>query len=98
MYSTPQATTNTSVPLQGPRPIQNVNSFPNMGSNGLAINGDAQVHPNPKTTTSASGQKTFIPSYRLFEDLNVFGNGDQRHNSSSGLSGTNSQSMVGGRK
>ncbi|XP_049352561.1 TOM1-like protein 6 [Solanum verrucosum] len=98
MYSTPQATTNTPVSLQGARPIQNINSFPNMGSNGLAINGDTQVHPNPKTTTPASGQKTFIPSYRLFEDLNVFGNGDQRHNSSSGLSGTNSQSMVGGRK
>lgn len=97
MYSTP--TTNTSVPLQGPRPLQNVNTFPNMGGNGLAINGDTQVHPNPKTpTTTASGQKAFIPSYRLFEDLNVFGTGDQRHNSSSGLSGTNSQSMVGGRK
>lgn len=96
-YSTP--TTNTSVPLQGPRPLQNVNSFPSMGGNGFAINGDTQVHPNPKTPTcTASGQKTFIPSYRLFEDLNVFGTGDQRHNSSSGLSGTNSQSMVGGRK
>ncbi|KAJ8533130.1 hypothetical protein K7X08_016019 [Anisodus acutangulus] len=94
MYSTPQATANTSV-----RPIQNVNSFPTMGNNGLAINGDTQVRPNPKTTTpAAAGQKTFIPSYRLFEDLNVFGNGDQRHNSSSGLSGNNSQSMVGGRK
>ncbi|KAJ8551005.1 hypothetical protein K7X08_000375 [Anisodus acutangulus] len=94
MYSTPQATTNRSV-----RPVQNVNSFPTMGSNGLAINGDTQVRPNPKTiaTPAAGGQKTFTPSYRLFEDLNVFGNGDQRHNSS-GLSGTNSQSMVGGRK
>ncbi|PHT72759.1 hypothetical protein T459_23544 [Capsicum annuum] len=98
MYSTPQATTNASVPLQGPRSIQNFNSFPTMGSNGVAINGDTRVPLHPKTTTPASGQKTFIPSYRLFEDLNVFGNGDQRHNSSSGLSGTNSPSMVGGRK
>ncbi|KAM3217001.1 TOM1-like protein 6 [Capsicum annuum] len=98
MYSTPQATTNASVPLQGPRSIQNFNSFPTMGSNGVAINGDTRVPLHPKTTTPASGQKTFIPSYRLFEDLNVFGNGDQRHNSSSGLSGTNSSSMVGGRK
>ncbi|XP_059305277.1 TOM1-like protein 6 isoform X1 [Lycium ferocissimum] len=89
MYSTPQPTKNTSM-----RPEQNVNPFPTMGSNGLAMNGD----PKTTTTTPAAGQKTFIPSYRLFEDLNVFGNGDQRHNSSSGLSGNNSQSMVGGRK
>ncbi|XP_016474832.1 TOM1-like protein 6 isoform X3 [Nicotiana tabacum] len=95
MYSTPQ---NTSMPLQGPRPVQNVNSIPTMGSNGVAINGDAQIRSSPKTTSSAAGQKPFIPSYRLFEDLNVFGNGDQRHNSSSGVSGTSSQSMVGGRK
>ncbi|BAT83951.1 hypothetical protein LR48_Vigan03g079700 [Vigna angularis] len=51
------------------------------------------------TPASATGQKTFVPSYRLFEDLNVFGNTDGKvSGSSSGLSGTMGPGMIGGRK
>lgn len=53
----------------------------------------------PRGNASAVGQTPFIPTYRLFEDLNVLGNGDGRYktnSSSPSLSGT--QSVVGGRK
>ncbi|XP_014497972.1 TOM1-like protein 6 [Vigna radiata var. radiata] len=52
------------------------------------------------TPATATGQKTFVPSYRLFEDLNVFGNTDGKvSGSSSGLSGgTMGPGMIGGRK
>ncbi|KAH6757140.1 ENTH/VHS/GAT family protein [Perilla frutescens var. hirtella] len=49
-----------------------------------------------------AGQKPFVPSYRLFEDLDVFGNADGRFrptsNATPSLSGSTSQNMVGGRK
>lgn len=53
--------------------------------------------------TSSTGQKPFVPSYRLFEDLNVFGNTDGRmkmtsSSTSSSLSGTMGPGMVGGQK
>ena len=53
--------------------------------------------------STGSGQRPFIPSYRLFEDLNVFGNTDGRvkmagSGTSSGMSGTMGPGMVGGRK
>ncbi|KAG4389005.1 hypothetical protein GLYMA_09G278600v4 [Glycine max] len=71
------------------RPVQHNNSFPSRGSGGAPA--------------SATGQKLFVPSYRLFEDLNVFGNTDARvkmtnSGSSSSLSGSMGPGMVGGRK
>ncbi|KAI8557183.1 hypothetical protein RHMOL_Rhmol05G0316500 [Rhododendron molle] len=105
MNSSPRANTPASyASVQGARPSQNVNSFPAKESNGLALNGEMRLSSSPKTTATLAGQKPFVPSYRLFEDLNVLGNGDGRFKmtsaTSGGLSGASSQSqrMVGGRK
>ncbi|XP_050205723.1 TOM1-like protein 6 isoform X2 [Mercurialis annua] len=86
-------------PAQASRLMQHSNSFSSRGSNALALNGSPRENPGPKNTAS-SGQKPFIPSYRLFEDLNVLGNTtDGRFGSTtSSLSGPSSQGMVGGRK
>ncbi|KAL3536589.1 hypothetical protein ACH5RR_005050 [Cinchona calisaya] len=80
-YSTAQA---TPISSQGIRTSPHLYSTP--VSNVSATNGDADV--------GHGGQKHFIPSYRLFEDLNVLGNTDGRFkmtSNSSSLSGTNSQ-------
>jgi len=74
----------------GVRPVLHHNSFPARGGIG-------------GTPASATGQKHFVPSYKLFEDLNVFGNTDGKvkmisSGSSSSLSGTMGPGMVGGRK
>lgn len=65
-------------------------------------NGEVQANSGQRSAAVNPGQKPFIPSYRLFEDLDVFGNADGRYrpasNASSGLSGSSSQNMVGGRK
>ncbi|EXB42395.1 TOM1-like protein 2 [Morus notabilis] len=91
--------TNTTVsytPAQSGQPLQHYNSFP-ARENGLAINGESRVAaPNARNPAPPAAQKPFIPSYRLFEDLNVFGSASG--NASSGLAGTSGQSMVGGRK
>ncbi|QCE12028.1 hepatocyte growth factor-regulated tyrosine kinase substrate [Vigna unguiculata] len=83
-----QANTTVSYPLApGVRPqVLNNNSFSARGGTG-------------GTSASATGQKTFVPSYRLFEDLNVFGNTDGKvSGSSSSMSGTMGPGMIGGRK
>ncbi|XAR55765.1 hypothetical protein NMG60_11035962 [Bertholletia excelsa] len=95
MFSGPRANITTSyTTIQG---SGHVNTLPLRGSNGLAMNGEAMASYSPRTTSPA-----FIPSYRLFEDLNVLGNGDGRFKMTSGtspsLSGTPGQSMVAGRK
>lgn len=97
MHSTLPATTSM------PAPVKQANSFPAGGSNTTAINGGARIGANSATNPpAAAAQKTFIPSYRLFEDLNVFGNEDQRFkatsNSSAGMSGENNQSWISGHK
>ncbi|XWS22114.1 hypothetical protein CRYUN_Cryun29cG0006700 [Craigia yunnanensis] len=101
MFSTPEVNAITSNPMIGSRPVQHVNSFPTRGSNGAPMNGDSWAGIGPRNPTSVSGQKPFIPSYRLFEDLNVLGNADGRlqttSSTSPSLSGA-TQSMVGGRK
>ena len=65
------------------------------------MNGDGRAL-GPRIPAPASGNKPFIPSYRLFEDLNVLGNTDGRLKMTSSaapsLSGTSSQGMVGGRQ
>lgn len=111
MFSTPRASTNTSYSLvQGARPLQHHNSFPSREVNGSAIHGDSTkstTFQNPASAfqypASAAGQKPFVPSYRLFEDLNVFGSADGRlkmtsSSMSSSLTGTSGPSMVGGSK
>lgn len=91
-YST--APVNSSISSQGTRTSQHINSIPVTGSNVSVTNGDARV--------ASGGQKPFIPSYRLFEDLNVLGNteGKFKTTSNSGppLSGTNGHGMVRGGK
>ncbi|KAJ0089083.1 hypothetical protein Patl1_31491 [Pistacia atlantica] len=103
VFSTPRANTAASyTPLQGARTLQQNNSFPTRGINGSATLGDTRATSasgNPAPTTAA--QKPFIPSYRLFEDLNVLGSADGRlkmkSSTSPSLNGTG-QGMVGGRK
>ncbi|KAI3676193.1 hypothetical protein L1987_85794 [Smallanthus sonchifolius] len=62
-------------------PSQQVNSLRAAG-----MNGDGQVRSN-----TAGQNPSFIPSYRLFEDLNVLGSGTSSGSSSG-------QSMMGGKK
>ncbi|KAL3531618.1 hypothetical protein ACH5RR_005139 [Cinchona calisaya] len=73
---------------------QATSSVPLQGTRTSATNGDLRVAPG--------GQKPFIPSYRLFEDLNVLGSTDGKSkmtsNSSPPLSGTNGHSMARGAK
>lgn len=102
LFSTPRANAGTSyTPEQASRPMQHYNSYPTRGVNGLAMNGDPIVNSGPRNA-APPGQKPFIPSYRLFEDLNVLGNTDGRFkmtsSTSPSLSGPSSQGMVGGRK
>ncbi|KAK2361276.1 ENTH/VHS/GAT family protein [Trifolium repens] len=67
---------------QGVRPLQHNHSFSSPAVDPRAGN---------------SGQRPFVPSYRLFEDLNVFGNTDGRvSGTSSNVSGAMGPGMVGG--
>ncbi|MED6148477.1 hypothetical protein PIB30_053575 [Stylosanthes scabra] len=75
-------------------------AFPSNGTGGSPV-GTNFGQRSPGST--GSGQRPFIPSYRLFEDLNVFGNTDGRvkmtgSGTSSTMSGTMGPGMVGGRK
>ncbi|KAI3927115.1 hypothetical protein MKX01_029883 [Papaver californicum] len=79
-YPPPPWATATTTTTQVAKSLQSHNSFPARVSNGSAI---------------SEGHKPFIPSYRLFEDLNVLGSPDGTNNNSPRMSG---QSMLGGRK
>lgn len=59
--------------MQGGRSLHHVNSFPAKVGNGIAMNGNSTQLNNGSAGVPSSGQKPFIPSYRLFEDLNVLG-------------------------
>ncbi|GAA0147203.1 transporter [Lithospermum erythrorhizon] len=72
----PSNSHNTSTPVDSMGQMQNQSPFPGSESNRLTLNGNVQVSSGPRTSAPASGQKQFIPSYRLFEDLNVLGNTD----------------------
>ncbi|XP_023539617.1 TOM1-like protein 6 [Cucurbita pepo subsp. pepo] len=79
-------------------PLQQPNSFPYRGNNEITMRGGDSRPSGPRSSTPS-----FVPSYRLFEDLNVFGNSDPRlkvtsSSTSSSLAGNSGQSMVGGRK
>lgn len=99
IFTTPQANTSGSyMSMQGAKPFQSYNSFPSRGSNGtVALNGDPLMSSSPRSPAAAS-VKPFVPSYKLFEDLNVLGNGDGRHSTSPSMNGASGQGMVGGRK
>ncbi|KAI4331652.1 hypothetical protein MLD38_029817 [Melastoma candidum] len=98
MFWNPCANTPSCSSFQDNGTLQQVNSSPASGNNG----------PSPLTNATgsnpapATGQKPFIPSYRLFEDLDVFGNAGNGRVRQSGqppsLTGSSGQSMVGGRK
>lgn len=95
-YTPVQTNTASYAPSQSNRPMQQNNSF-SARENGLAVNGELRVAAtSARSPAPPAAQKPFVPSYRLFEDLNVFGNASS--NASSGLTGTSGQSMVGGRK
>ncbi|CAM8966802.1 unnamed protein product [Rhodiola kirilowii] len=87
--------TSPYTPAQPNQP-QQYNTRPNMP-------GDPRMIPSPMTTAPAGGQKPFVPSYRLFEDLDVFRHtdGKGKESSSSGsqsLSESPGQGIVGGHK
>ncbi|XP_010509179.1 PREDICTED: TOM1-like protein 2 [Camelina sativa] len=99
-YYTPRANASASyTDTSAGRSLQQSNSFPTRAGDPQATSAAS----NPGVTV---GQKPFVPSYRLFEDLDVFGSADGKHNkptnSSNGsqsLSGSQTQqSMIGGRK
>lgn len=76
--------------------MQPYNSFPGMANNGSALNGEPIMSNSSPRAQAVPRSKPFVPSYRLFEDLNVLGSGDSRFKAS-GSSSTN-PSMAGGRK
>ncbi|XVF84221.1 hypothetical protein PTKIN_Ptkin17bG0008300 [Pterospermum kingtungense] len=104
MFSAPQVNAGALNPMIPSRPLHHISSFPTRESNGGAppMNGDSWAGIGPRIPAPVSGQKPFIPSYRLFEDLNVLGNADGRlkmtSTTSPSLSGASTRSMVGGRK
>ncbi|GKV02213.1 hypothetical protein SLEP1_g14672 [Rubroshorea leprosula] len=103
MFSTPQSSmTMSNAAMQAARPSQLNRSYTAMAGNGSTTIGDPQASLGPRNPTLAGGQKPFIPSYRLFEDLNVLGNADGRLKMTSGnapsLSSSASQGMIGSRK
>ncbi|KAE9622281.1 hypothetical protein Lal_00036969 [Lupinus albus] len=96
MPSTPQANTTASSysSAQGVTPLQHNNSFPSRPiSHPMGYSGP---HGNPASVaaTGQQNQKPFVPSYRLFEDLNVFGNNTDGSSTSSSMG----PGMAGGRK
>uniref|UniRef100_A0A803L389 VHS domain-containing protein n=1 Tax=Chenopodium quinoa TaxID=63459 RepID=A0A803L389_CHEQI len=78
-YTNSQVANNSSsLPMHGARPFQHVNSFPAKVGNGLGMNGNTTVLNNGSVGIPSSGQKPYIPSYRLFEDLNVLGGSESK--------------------
>ena len=54
------------------------------------MSGDGRVGPN----AGGAGQTAFIPSYRLFEDLNVLGNQKRSGTPSNFVGSSSGQSMI----
>ncbi|GMH09999.1 hypothetical protein Nepgr_011840 [Nepenthes gracilis] len=97
LNSTAQPMNSASRPMQGIKSLQHMNSFPTRGSNGITMSGDSRA--TAASVGNPGSQKPFIPSYRLFEDLNVFGSAENKLRSGPypSSSGNPSPSMVGGR-
>uniref|UniRef100_A0A6M2EXR9 VHS domain-containing protein n=1 Tax=Populus davidiana TaxID=266767 RepID=A0A6M2EXR9_9ROSI len=105
MLSSPQSNKTASyTPVQAAtRPAQQFNSFPTKaGMNGSTMNGDPWMSSTSRIPAAPGQKQSFVPPYRLFEDLNVLGNTDGRYkmtsSTSPSLSGSSGESMVGGRK
>ncbi|KAL9238952.1 hypothetical protein vseg_013317 [Gypsophila vaccaria] len=100
LYSATKATNNvSSIPMPGPQSLQHSNSFPSKANNPSAFNGTTPMTNG--STGTPSGNTPFIPSYRLFEDLNVLGNSEGRLKSGPYPSASGNpyqQNMVAGRR
>lgn len=98
------ANTTASYPqVQGARNLHNYSSFPSKEMNGSAVHVESQAGTSPHNNGNPASPKPFVPSYRLFEDLNVFGTADGKHkmtssSPTSSFAGASGPSMVGGRK
>ncbi|KAH9607586.1 hypothetical protein KSS87_022746 [Heliosperma pusillum] len=85
----------SSIPMQGSQSLQHNNSFPSKASSSSILNGATMVTNG--STGISSGQVPFVPSYRLFEDLNVLGSSEGKHKNGPypSASGNIFQNMVG---
>lgn len=95
-YSTAQPPVSSSLsPMQGTQSL-NGNFYPTPPSK--PTNGNVPVTNG--SGSIPSGQKPFVPSYRLFEDLNVFGGSEGKLKSGpyASSSGNPSQNMIAGRR
>ncbi|KAH8505912.1 hypothetical protein Peur_044796 [Populus x canadensis] len=80
MFSSPRANKTASyTPVQAARPVQQFNSFPTKAGNGSTINGDPWMSSASRIPAAPGQKQSFVPPYRLFEDLNVLGNADGRY-------------------
>ncbi|XP_068641860.1 TOM1-like protein 6 isoform X2 [Aristolochia californica] len=88
-------------PTSGSRTLQQINSFGARGNNSPMYS-EAQLSPKPRPAGAPTGQKPYIPPYRLFEDLIDLRNSDGSVKtgiaSTTGFSGSSGQSLVGGQK
>lgn len=80
-------------PTHNNTPSQQVNTHSN-NMRVAGMSGDGRVGSN----AGGAGQTSFIPSYRLFEDLNVLGNQKTSGTPSNFVGSSSGQSMMGGKK
>lgn len=78
-YPAQQSSTASNGPVQGTGSLQQVTSAHHFESKELYCGEHAQLSPMPRGDAFTVGQTPFIPTYRLFEDRNVWGNGDGRY-------------------
>ncbi|WOG96095.1 hypothetical protein DCAR_0415425 [Daucus carota subsp. sativus] len=80
-YANPaqQSSTASNGPVQGTGSLQQVTSAHHFESKELYCGEHAQLSSMPRGDAFTAGQTPFIPTYRLFEDRNVWGNGDGRY-------------------
>ncbi|XP_011019039.1 PREDICTED: target of Myb protein 1-like [Populus euphratica] len=77
MFSSPRANKTASyTPVQAARPVQQFNSFPTKAGNGSTMSGDPWMSSASRIPAAPGQKQSFVPPYRLFEDLNVLGNAD----------------------
>ncbi|CAN1277082.1 TOM1-like protein 6 [Linum perenne] len=95
-FSRPQGNNTTS----SFEPMQSYSSSPSAGNNGESFVGSG----TRAAPAQPSAQKSFVPSYKLFDDLNVLGNAEGKsskattNNGGPSLSSSSGQSMVDARK
>ncbi|CAN0846709.1 TOM1-like protein 6 [Linum grandiflorum] len=80
-------------------PGMNYGTSPSIGSDGTNRNGDPFMGSGVRASAEAAVQKPFVPSYKLFEDLNVIGKSKPTAtNRGPSLSTSSGQSMMNSRK